>query len=197
MKNKKIKFLWIVMFINLSFFFIEFVSGKVYHSVALLEDSFDMLADSFMYAISLVISSKCICRKRLFAKSVAVMQTCLVFYGVFEIFKRFLGYSNIPDYKMMMIVSFFALLGNAISVLLLQKINSDEVHIKATIICSSNDVKVNFLVIVSALFVYLTGSFIPDLIVGILILYFVLKGVKEIFEESNKLSNTVCPIHKK
>lgn len=197
MKNNKIIFLWIVMLINLSFFFIEFIFGKFYHSVALIEDSFDMLADAFIYAISLIITSKCICRKRSFAKFVAITQLLLVSYGFFEIVKRFFGYSILPDYNVMIVVSFFALIGNAISLFLLQKIHSNEVHIKASIICSSNDVKANFLVIISALLVRLFNSFIPDLLMGILILYFVLHGVKEIFEESNKLSNVKCSIHNK
>src|SRR5690606_8586917 len=48
------KLLWYVLAINFGFFIIEMTTGILSRSMGLVADSLDMLADSFVYAISLV-----------------------------------------------------------------------------------------------------------------------------------------------
>ncbi|MDR2098699.1 MAG: cation transporter [Rickettsiales bacterium] len=196
-KKTEIRTLWIVLVINFLFFLIEFIFGKIHSSIGLLEDSLDMLADAVIYGLSLLALSECACRKARIAKLVAFAQSALVLYGFAEIVKRFLGYSAVPNYIAMIVVSVFALIGNSVSLILLQRLRSSDVNIKASLICSSNDVKSNAGIIMAAILVLITDSFVPDLIAGIIILYLVLKGVKEIFEETKKIENTNCDLHRK
>ena len=71
-----------------------------------------------------------------------------------------------PDFQIMIIISILALLGNAISLYLLRGHKKGEVHMQASWIFTSNDVLVNIGVIVAGILVYLTGSKLPDLIIG-------------------------------
>jgi Co/Zn/Cd efflux system component len=193
--TKEQRVLWLVLGINFLFFLIEFILGNIHNSVGLMEDSFDMLADAIIYGLSLLALSGCICKKIKLAKAVGFTQLALVLYGFGEIVKRFLGYAEMPDYNVMIAVSVFALAGNVISLALLQKLHSDDINIKASVICSSKDVLSNIGVIIAGVLVLLTNSFIPDLVIGLIILYLVAGGVREIFEETRKLAENKCDLH--
>src|SRR3989344_1491174 len=52
------KVFWIVLFINLVMYFTEAIGGYLAHSNALLADSLDMLADVFVYGVSLYVLTK-------------------------------------------------------------------------------------------------------------------------------------------
>jgi Co/Zn/Cd efflux system component len=47
-RNQK-KLLWFVLAINVAFFIIEMTTGWISKSIGLVTDSFNMLADSFVY----------------------------------------------------------------------------------------------------------------------------------------------------
>lgn len=74
--------------------------------------------------------------------------------------------SEVPDFQIMITISILALVGNAISLYLLRGHKKGEVHMQASWIFTSNDVLVNIGVIVAGILVYITGSKLPDLIIG-------------------------------
>lgn len=82
----------------------------------------------------------------------------------------------------MIIVSFFALIGNAISLYLLQKSKSKEAHMQASMIFTSNDVIVNIGVMVAGALVYFTSSSLPDLIIGTVVFALVAFGAYRILK---------------
>lgn len=82
----------------------------------------------------------------------------------------------------MIIVSLFALIGNAICLFLLQRSKSEEAHMKASMIFTSNDVIVNLSVIVAGVFVYFTNSKYPDLVIGTIVFLLVAKGALRILK---------------
>jgi Co/Zn/Cd efflux system component len=84
----------------------------------------------------------------------------------------------------MILISLLALIGNAISLYLLQKSKSKEVHMQASMIFTSNDVIVNIGVMVAGILVYLTNSKIPDLVIGIFVFILVGKGAFRILKLS-------------
>ena len=58
-ENDKLKIVfWVVLIINLAMFLAEFISGTLSHSNALVADSLDMLADTFVYGISIYAITK-------------------------------------------------------------------------------------------------------------------------------------------
>jgi Co/Zn/Cd efflux system component len=84
----------------------------------------------------------------------------------------------------MILISFFALAGNAGCLYLLQKTKSQEAHMQASMIFTSMDVIANLGVIVAGAFVYLTGSKLPDLIIGTIVFILVGRGAQRILKLS-------------
>jgi Co/Zn/Cd efflux system component len=98
--------------------------------------------------------------------------------------RRYLNHDYTPLFKVMIIVSFFALIANVISLILLQKNKSEEAHMKAVLICTSSDVLVNAGVILAGILVYFTQSFLPDLIIGFIVFFIVGRASFKILELS-------------
>jgi len=104
--------------------------------------------------------------------------------GFFEVVRRSIGAAEAPDFRTMILVSLAALAGNAISLFLLQRIKSDEVHIRASVIFTNNDVIMNIGVILAGGLVLLSGSAIPDLVIGAAVFAMVLRGAVRILRLS-------------
>ena len=174
--------LWIVLIINLSFFVLELLTGFVSDSMGLVADSLDMLSDGIVYGLSLFAVGATMARKKRVAKYSGYFQMALALLGFVEVIKRVFGTDVIPDYKMMMIISCFALAANAICLYILQKTKSKEAHIRASIIFSSNDVFINAGVILAGAAVWLFNSKIPDLLVGSIVFVIVVGGALRILK---------------
>ncbi|MNE79983.1 zinc transporter ZitB [compost metagenome] len=82
----------------------------------------------------------------------------------------------------MIIISIFALIGNWLSLYLLQRSKSDEAHMQASMIFTSNDILVNIGVIIAGILVYFTNSKIPDLVVGAVVFLIVARGAFRILK---------------
>ena len=180
--NQK-KLLWTVLAINFSFFLIEITTGWISKSMGLVADSLDMLADSFVYGISLSAVSGTIIRKKRIAKLAGYFQITLAVIGFAEVLRRFFGAEKLPDFSTMIIVSIFALIANGICLYLLQKAKGkEEAHMKASMIFTSNDVIINLGVIAAGLLVNWLNSNKPDLIVGTIIFILVIQGAIRILK---------------
>ena len=84
---------------------------------------------------------------------------------------------------MMIVVSIFALIANGICLYLLQKSKSkQEVHMKASMIFTSNDVIINIGVILAALLVHWLNSNKPDLVIGSIVFILVVQGAIRILK---------------
>lgn len=180
--NQK-KLLWAVLLINFAFFLIEMTTGIISKSMGLVADSLDMLADSFVYGISLLAVGGTIIKKKRIARLAGYFQITLAILGFLEVIRRFLGNAKLPDFSTMIIVSFFALLANGICLYILQKSKSkEEVHMKASMIFTSNDIIINLGVIIAAILVNALNSNKPDLIIGIIVFVLVIQGAIRILK---------------
>ena len=178
------KILWFVLAINFSFFLIEIIFGLISNSMGLVADSLDMLADAFVYGISLYAVGSSIGRKKKVALLAGIFQLSLAVIGFIEVLRRFFALEQIPDFRLMIIISFFAAIANGVCLYLLQKSKSNEAHIKASMIFTSNDVIINIGVIVAGIFVLLLNSQVPDLIVGSIVFIIVITGAFRILKLS-------------
>lgn len=167
--------LWQVLAINFSFFILEILTGFIADSMGLVADSLDMLADSIVYALALFAVGGTVARKKDIARSAGYFQMALAVLGFAEVIRRFMGHGEMPDFHLMIIIALLALVGNTISLYLLQKSKSQEAHMRASMIFTSTDVIVNLGVIMAGIIVSLTASKLPDLIVGAIV--FVLVGI--------------------
>lgn len=178
------KLLWQVLAINLLFFVLEMATGLVSQSMGLIADSLDMLADSVVYGLALIAVGGSALLKKNIAKSAGVLQLILAVMGLIEVLRRFLGVEDAPAFAMMIGMSALALVGNVVCLYLLQKSQSKEAHMQASMIFTSNDVVVNLGVILAGVLVYVTESKYPDLLVGLIVFGIVAMGAVRIFRLS-------------
>ncbi len=170
------KVLWTVLIINFAFFLIEIIAGLFSNSMGLVADSLDMLADAFVYGISLYAVGGTVQRKKSIAEIVGYFQITLAVIGFIEVIRRFIGVERLPDFQTMIVVSIFALIANAVCLYLLMKSESKEAHILAILICTSNDVIINLGVIVAGVLVLWFNSSLPDLVIGSIVFILVMFG---------------------
>jgi Co/Zn/Cd efflux system component len=150
--------------------------------MGLIADSLDMLADSFVYGISLFAVGGTVTRKKNIAKTAGYFQLILAVIGFIEVIRRFIGIEKMPDFSTMIIVSIFALTANGICLYLLQKSKSREAHMRASMIFTSNDVIINLGVIAAGLLVNWLDSSKPDLIIGAIVFVLVIRGAIKILK---------------
>lgn len=176
------RLLWTVLAINFGFFAIEMTTGLISGSMGLVADSLDMLADSFVYGISLFAVGATLARKRRIATLAGYFQLALAGIGFVEVLRRFFGVEEMPDFGTMIVVSILALVANGFCLYLLQRSSSNEAHMQASAIFTSNDVIINLGVIAAGVLVYLFGSNKPDLVVGTIVFVVVLRGALKILK---------------
>ena len=157
-------------------------TGLVSKSMGLIADSLDMLADSSVYALSLFAVGSTLIRKKKVAKLAGYFQIVLAIIGFSEVVRRSFGMEQMPDFRTMIIVSFLALIANAICLFLLQKSKSNEAHMKASMIFTSNDVIINLGVIIAGSLVFYLNSSYPDLIIGMVVFILVIRGALRILK---------------
>lgn len=165
-----------VLLINASLFFIEAIAGYISGSIGLFADSLDMLADAMVYGLSLFVISGSRALKTRIATLSGFMQLGLGIFGFFECLKRTILGTEVPEYSTMIIISLIAMAGNLMSMRILQKQQSDEPHMQASMIFTSTDVLVNGGVILAGICTLYFGSTYPDLIIGFIVFGFVLRG---------------------
>ncbi len=180
--NLQSKLLWAVLIINFGFFIIEMTTGLISKSMGLVADSMDMLADSFVYGLSLWAVGSTVIRKKKVARLSGYFQLTLALLGIIEVTRRFIGFEEMPDFRIMIGVSILALIANAICLNLLQKSKSKDAHMKASMIFTSNDVIINAGIILAGILVLLTQSKYPDLIVGSVVFLIVVGGAIRILK---------------
>lgn len=182
-KDQK-KLLKTVLYINFTFFILEMFFGLISNSMGLIADSLDMLSDSIVYLISLFAVGGSILLKKKVARLAGYFQIFLAIIGFIEVLRRFLGFEKMPDFTTMIVVSALAFTANLYCLYLFQKSKSEDAHMKASSIFTSNDLIINLGIIVSGILVYLFNSNKPDLIIGSIVFIVVINGAIKILKLS-------------
>ena len=110
------------------------------------------------------------------------IQLSLALLGIIEVIRRFFVFEDLPDYRIMILISVLALIANSASLYLLQKSKNKEAHMRASMIFTSNDVIINTGVILAGILVLITQSNYPDLIIGTFVFLIVVKGALKILK---------------
>ena len=166
--------------INAVFFVGELAAGLLAGSMGLVADSLDMLADSLVYALSLAAVGTAAAHKKRLARWSGYLQFGLAVFGLVEVVRRFISGEGVPNVTIMLIVAGLALLGNVATLVILNRAKRGEAHVEASWIFTSNDIKVNGLVIASGALVWATASRVPDLLAGGIIFLIVANGARQI-----------------
>lgn len=184
------RILWAVLLINAVMFFIEGVSGWLVESTGLIGDALDMLADAMVYGVAIYALQHSLKEKIRAARLSAWMQVFLGCLILSDVIRRFV-FGSEPHSLTMVVISLLALAANVACLVMLARIRHGGVHIRATWIFTRNDVMINLAVMLSGLFVALTGSAIPDLVTGLVIVLIVMHGARLILEDAKRESQSL------
>lgn len=179
--------LWTVLLINTLMFLVEGIAGWLVESTGLLGDALDMLADAMVYGVAIYALQHGLREKIRAARLSAWLQVFLGCLILSDVIRRYL-FGSEPDSVVMVTVSLLALLANVICMILLAKIRHGGVHIRASWIFTRNDVLINIAVMLSGFIVAYTGSAIPDLITGLVIVFIVFHSAKSILQDARRES---------
>jgi Co/Zn/Cd efflux system component len=171
--------LWAVLAINAAMFVVEGVAGWMAESTGLLADGLDMLADALVYGVALYAVGRGPLLKRRAARLCGGLQMVLALGALAEVLRR-ARFGSEPEPPLMVATSLLALAANVTSLWLVARHRHGGVHMKATYICTTNDVLANLGVIAAGALVAWTGSALPDLAIGTAIAALVLRGAVRI-----------------
>jgi Co/Zn/Cd efflux system component len=166
--------LWWVLGINAAMFAVELGAGFLAQSTGLVADSLDMLADASVYAIALVAAGD-VARQRRSARLSGWLQLALAALVLVEVIRRAVSGSE-PVEALMVAVGLLALAANLACVAILSRHRRGGAHMRASWIFTTNDALANIGVIIAGVMVALTGSALPDLVIGTAIAALVASG---------------------
>lgn len=183
--KEQARVLWMVLGINAAMFVAEFIAGVIAQSTGLIADSLDMLADAVVYCVSLYAVGRSANLKNRAATLSGVLQILLAVSVAGEILRRTIMGSE-PEPTLMIGVSLIALVANVICLALIAKHRDGEVHMRASWVFSKNDVIANVGVIAAGGLVLLLDAHWPDLVIGALIVFVVLRGGISILADAKR-----------
>jgi cation diffusion facilitator family transporter len=179
------RILIIVLLINAGMFVAEFSAGLVSGSTALLADSLDMLADALIYALGLFALGRAKHWRARAALTSGVFQMLLGLGVATEAIWKTVA-DGLPDAATMGLFGAIALLANTVCFLLLARFRDGDINLRATWVCSRNDMIGNVGVLLAAALVTWTGSSSPDVIIGLAIAAVVIHSAWRIVTEANE-----------
>jgi Co/Zn/Cd efflux system component len=147
-----------------------------------------MLADAGVYALSLLAVGRSLSQQRQAALLSGRLQIALAGWVLLDVLRRALLGSE-PISTVMVAIGALALLANLLCLVLVRRHREGGVHMRASVIFSTNDTLANLGVIVAGLLVAWSGSPIPDLLIGAAISLLVLSGGRRILREARSVES--------
>ncbi len=175
--------LYWLLAINAVMFVVELSLGWLAESTALIADSLDMLADAIVYGIGLYAVGRAMRDKARAALASGYFQALLGCLILLDIVRRMIVGSE-PVSELMMSVGIVALIANTLCLILISKHREGEVHMRASWIFSSNDVIANLGIIIGGLLVWWLDNRWPDIIIGLIISFVILRGARLILRDA-------------
>ena len=183
--REQARVLWWLLGINAAMFVAELFAGLVAQSPGLIADSLDMLADATVYAVGLYAVGREVSVKNRAALISGVFQILLAISVASEIVRRVMWGSE-PESVYMIGVGLVALVANVVCLTLIARHRDGEIHMRASWIFSKNDVIANVGVVVAGILVFLLDAHWPDLVIGALIVFVVLRGGISIVSDARR-----------
>jgi cation diffusion facilitator family transporter len=179
----------IVLLINATMFVVEFSAGLVSHSTALMADSLDMLADALVYALGLFALERAEHWKNRAALTSGIFQMTLGL-GILVQPIYLLTTNNMPDAFSMGLFGLLALLANSITFFLLMAYRDGDINMRATWVCTRNDMINNIGVMLAAGLVYWLSSPLPDIVIGLVIAAIVMHSAWGVIREAHSTTGS-------
>ena len=129
---KKLKgVLYFVFFINAGMFAVEMTSGILSHSSSLLADSLDMLADAFVYGLSLFVLTK---HHTAQAKASLIKGIMMLAFGLYVFWEAFqkMTHPVLPHAQTISAIGLLALVANALCYFILSKHKGENINMESS-----------------------------------------------------------------
>jgi len=180
----------ICFLLNMAMFGLELYYGLIAQSVSLISDSAHNIGDALILGSSIfVIGSTLVSKARLAIIKSIVMLGFGILTMYYVINNISTGY--VPSSETITWVGSIVLIGNIISALLLLYYRNKDINLKSAYICCRNDAIGCIGIIIAGVFVGLTNSNIPDIIIGGGIAILICYSAIGIFKESiNVIKNS-------
>lgn len=185
--RKQKRTLLIVFALNLLLFVALGIAGLIADSSALIANAVDNLSDTVVYAISWMAVGKVAKLKRGAARLSGIMLMIFAAGVLIDALRRpFFGPE--PIGATMIVMAAFAAIVNLICLALLKPLKTDDVNLRAAQTFSVNDFFSNGGIVVAGALVWWTGSWIPDVIVGLVVAAVAVHGAFEILRDAKQES---------
>lgn len=171
--------LLILLILNGAMFLLEVIVGWKAESMGLIADGLDMGADAAVYLLALLAIGATAQSKVRAARFAGWVQLALALTAIMELGRRFMFGSD-PEPTLMIGISLLALAVNIGCLALLRRHREGEVHLQAAWIFSATDVQANLGVLAAGVLVGWLDSALPDLVIGLLVCWLVLRGALHI-----------------
>jgi cation diffusion facilitator family transporter len=183
LRLRQSRVLTVVLVVNLIMFCVEFGAGLVSGSTALLADSLDMLGDAFVYGFSLFVLHRSLAWR---ARAALAKGGIMAVFGIGVLLEAFARFATgvPPVVPIMATIGSVALVANTFCFALLWRHRGDDINLRSTWLCSRNDLIANGAVLVAAAAVAWSGSFWPDLVVGVGIAVLFLRTAGSVLRQS-------------
>ena len=190
--------LWTVLVLNAVMFIVEFIAGWLARSSGLMADSLDMLADVLVYSVSLYAVGRGLAQKAGAALLNGSLQLLLGISVFLHIGWR-IWEGGSPQTDIMSWIATLALVVNSTCFALLYRFRSGDVNMRASWLCSRNDMLANVGVLLAAGLVQVWSSAWPDYVIAAFIAgvvvhssYGVLVQAKKSLKEGSKVKLDSC-----
>lgn len=161
------------------------IVGFIANSTGLLGAALDNLADSAVYIVSIYAVGKGVAAQSRAANLSGILLITLGLILLGEVIRRFVTEAE-PIGWAMIITATVNAASNFLALRLLKSQGKRGVHMKASMVFTSNDMLVNLGIVLSGVGVMLLNSPLPDLIISLITVGIVLKGGWEILKEARK-----------
>ncbi|MDX2307319.1 MAG: cation transporter [Hyphomicrobium sp.] len=173
----------LVAALNLGYFFVEASVATAIGSVALFADSVDFLEDAAINLLILMALGWSAGSRRIVGLGLAALILVPGAAALWTVYQRLTGDGAAPDAVLLTLTGLGALAVNATAALLLARVsNAGGSLTKAAFLSARNDVAANIAIIGAGLAVAATGSFWPDVVVGLGIALMNLDAAREVVE---------------
>ena len=171
--------LLILLLLNGGMFVVEVVAGWQAESMGLVAEGIDMGADAAVYLLALLAIGASDRKKLRAARFAGRVQLMLAVLALLEVGRRAVS-GSAPEAPVMIGVSVVALVVNIACLAILRRYREGDVHLQAAWIFSATDVQANLGVLAAGALVAALGSAIPDLAIGLVVCWLVLRGALRI-----------------
>ncbi len=181
MSDKKV--LFFAFLINIAMIFVDVIYGLIMNSSSLIADAAHNSGDAFILGASiLVVSSKSYMKNNVSALKGIIMFIfgIIAFYHIYKA----INFGSQLHTETLLGVGIFSLLGNVVAAILTHSKNHHDINMKSAYVCARNDSIASAGIVLSGFFFWLTGSNLPDILIGAAIAFFVCYTSFEIIKES-------------